>query len=216
MHQFYKRARPSPDGFYSDHCAEAPRADKAFKQALLLAGMALRAEYDGASYLRYFQPDQELEVKTVFVRFFDPPDEETEEAAWAGSSRFSKAQSFYSNLPGYTKCHDNGNLPCAGSSRACGRTGCMLTFCPNDFNGLRNLDAVRCNLLDSTTSYAMDNLAATVLHECLRWDRLKTGGITNMGGPPLIQDWNDPPVDGADPTSGYGPYNNMRINQLYT
>ena len=110
MHQFYKHARPSPDDFYSDHCAEAARADKAFKLALLLAGMALRAEYDGASYLRYFQPDQELEVKTVFVRFFDPPDEETEEAAWAGSSRFSEAQSFYGDLPGYTECHDDGNL----------------------------------------------------------------------------------------------------------
>jgi len=57
MHQFYKRARPSPDDFYSDHCVEAARADKAFKQALLLASMALRPEYDGASYLRYFQRD---------------------------------------------------------------------------------------------------------------------------------------------------------------
>jgi hypothetical protein len=61
----------------------------------------------------------------------------------------------------------------------------------------------------------MDNLAATVLHEYLHWDRLTTGGIANMGGPPLIQDWNDPPVDGAEPASGYGPYNSMYINQLY-
>jgi hypothetical protein len=91
----------------------------------------------------------------------------------------------------------------------------MLTFCPNGFNGLRDLDAVRCDLLDTTTSYAMDNLAATALHEYLHWDCLTTGGIANMEGPPLIQDWNDPPVDGADPTSGYGPYNSMRINQLY-
>ena len=81
----------------------------------------------------------------------------------------------------------------------------MLTFCPNGFNGLRDVDAVRCNLLDSTTSYAIDNLAATVLHEYLHWDRLTTRGIANMGGPPLIQDWNDLPVGGADPTSGYGP-----------
>jgi hypothetical protein len=110
MHQFYKRARPSPDGFYPSHCTEAARADKAFKKALLLAGMVLRAEYDGASYLRYFQPDQELEVKTIFVRFFDSPDEETKEAAWAGSSRFTEAQSFYDDLPGYTECHDNENL----------------------------------------------------------------------------------------------------------
>ena len=36
MRQFYKRARPSPDDFHSDHRAEAARADKAFKQALLL------------------------------------------------------------------------------------------------------------------------------------------------------------------------------------
>jgi hypothetical protein len=43
----------------------------------------------------------------------------------------------------------------------------MLTFCPNDFNGLRDLDATQCDLLDRTTSYAMDNLAATVLHEYL-------------------------------------------------
>ena len=55
--------------------------------------MALRAEYDGASYLRCFQPDQELEVKTVFVRFFDLPDEETKEAVRARSSRFSEALS---------------------------------------------------------------------------------------------------------------------------
>ena len=61
----------------------------------------------------------------------------------------------------------------------------------------------------------MDNLAATVLHEYLHWDRLTTGGMANTGGPPLIQDWNDPPVSGADPVNGYGPYNSMRINQLY-
>jgi len=61
----------------------------------------------------------------------------------------------------------------------------MLTFCPNGFNGLRDLDAIRCHMLDSTTSYAMDNLAATVLHEYLHWDRLTTGGIPNMGGPPF-------------------------------
>lgn len=77
MHQFYKRTYLTLDDFYPDHCAEAARADKAFKKALLLAGMALRAECDGAPYLRYFQPDQELEVKSVFVRFFDPPNEET-------------------------------------------------------------------------------------------------------------------------------------------
>jgi hypothetical protein len=70
-------------------------------------------------------------------------------------------------------------------------------------------------LLDSTTSYAIDNLAATVLREYLHWDHHTTGGISNMGGPPLIQDWNDPPVDGVDPTSGYEPYNSIRINQLY-
>jgi hypothetical protein len=110
MHQFYKRARPSPDNFYPDYRVEAARADKAFKQALLLAGMALRVEYDGASYLRYFQPYQELEVKTVSVRFFDPPDEETEEVAWAGSSRFPKAQSFHDDLPGYTECQNDENL----------------------------------------------------------------------------------------------------------
>src|SRR4051794_15258035 len=91
----------------------------------------------------------------------------------------------------------------------------MPTFCPNSFDGLRDLDAVGCDLLDTTTSYAMDNLAATVLDEYLHWDRLTTGGIVKMGGPLLIQDWHYPPVDGADSTSGYGPYNSMRINQLY-
>ena len=95
---------------YPGHYAEAARADKAFKHALLLASMALRAECDGAAYLRYFQPDQELEVNTIFVRFFDPPDKETEEAAWAGNSRFSEAQSFYDDLPGYPECHDDENL----------------------------------------------------------------------------------------------------------
>jgi hypothetical protein len=58
----------------------------------------------------------------------------------------------------------------------------MLIFCPNGFNGLRDVDAVRCDLLDSTTSYAMDNLAANVLHEYLHWDSPTTGGIANMGG----------------------------------
>jgi hypothetical protein len=81
MHQFYERACPTLDEFYPDHCAEAVREDKAFKKALLLASMALGAEYDGASHLRYFQSDQELEVKAVFVRVFDPPNEEAKEAA---------------------------------------------------------------------------------------------------------------------------------------
>jgi hypothetical protein len=85
LRKLYQRARPSLDDFYPDHCAEAARADKAFKQALLLAGMALRADYDKPSYLRYFQPHQELEVKTIFIHFFDPPDAETEDAAWAVS-----------------------------------------------------------------------------------------------------------------------------------
>jgi hypothetical protein len=78
----------------------------------------------------------------------------------------------------------------------------MLTFCPNGFAGLLDLDAIQCASLDTTTSYAMDNLAATVLHEYLHWDRLTTGGVANMGGPPLIQDWNDPPFNSADPASG--------------
>jgi hypothetical protein len=43
----------------------------------------------------------------------------------------------------------------------------MLAFCPNGFNGLRDLDVIRCNVLDRTTSYAMDNLVATVLREYL-------------------------------------------------
>jgi hypothetical protein len=218
MRKFFKRARPLLDDFYPNHCAEAARADKAFKHALLLAGMALRADYDGASYLRYFHPDQEIEVKTIFVRFFDPPDAGTEEAAWAGSSRFSEAQSFYDDLPGYTECDEDADLSgylVQDRPELVGRTGCIMTFCPNGFTGLPDLDAVSCASLDTTTSYAMDNLAATVLHEYLHWDRLTTGGIANMGGPPLIQDWNDPPVLGADPTSGYGPYNSMRINQLY-
>jgi hypothetical protein len=72
MHQFYKRARPSPDDFYPNHCAEATRADKALRRHSYWLVWALRAEYDGASYLRYFQRGQELEVKTVFARFFDP------------------------------------------------------------------------------------------------------------------------------------------------
>jgi hypothetical protein len=130
--------------------------------------MILRAEYDGASYLRYFQPDQELEVKTAFVRFFNPPGGEAEEAAWAGSSRFSEAQSFYDDLPGYTECHDDENLirlPCIGFSRACRPDRLRAELLSNGFNGLRDPDAIRCDLLDRTTSYAMDNLAATVLHE---------------------------------------------------
>jgi len=45
---------------------------------------------------------------------------------------------------------------------------------------------------------------ASQLEESPTWEDLR-----------LIQDWNDPPVDGADPTSGYGPYNRMRINQLH-
>jgi hypothetical protein len=146
-------------------------------------------------------------VKIVFARFSDPPDEETEEAAWAGSSRFSKAPSFYTDLPGYTECHDDENPSgylVQDRPELVGRTGCMLTFCPNGSNGLRDLDAVRCGLLESTTSYAIDNFAATVLHEYLHWDRLTTGGIANMGEPPLIQDWNDPPVDRPDPTSRHG------------
>jgi len=180
-----------------------PEQTKLLSRHSYWAGMALRAEYDGASYLLYFHRDQELKVKTVFVRFFDPPDEETKEAAWAGSSRFSEAQSFHHDLPGYTECHDDENLSgylVQDCPELVGRTGCMLTFCPNGFNGLRDLDVVRCDLLGSTTSYAIDNLAATVLREYLHWDHLTTGGISNMGGPPLIQDWNDPPVDGVDPT----------------
>ena len=125
-----KRARPSLNDFYPDHCPEAARADKAFKQALLLAGMGLRADYDGASYLRYFQPDQEIDVKTIFVRFFAPPDEETEEAAWAGSSRFSEAQSFYDDLPDYTECADDENLSgylVQDRPELVGRNGCMVS-----------------------------------------------------------------------------------------
>ena len=130
QHRLPKRARPVLDDFYPDHCAEAARADKAFKEALLLAGMALRADYDGASYLRYFQPHQEIDVKTIFVRFFDPPDEETEEAAWAGSSRFSEAQSFYDDLPDYTECEHDENLSgylVQDRPELVGRTGCMVS-----------------------------------------------------------------------------------------
>ena len=84
-------------------------------------------------------------MKTIFVRFFDPPDEETKEAAWAGSSRFSKAQSFYDDLPGYTECQDGENLSGyleQDRPELVGRTGCILTICPNVFNGLRDLDVV--------------------------------------------------------------------------
>ena len=129
-HNLPKRARPSLDDFYPDHCADTARADKAFKQALLLAGIGVRADYHGASYLRYFQPHQEIDVKTIFVRFFDPPDEETEEAAWAECSRFSEAQSFYDDLPDYTECADDENLSgyhVQGRPELVGRNGCTVS-----------------------------------------------------------------------------------------
>jgi hypothetical protein len=203
---------------YPDHCAEAARADKAFKDALLLAGMALRADYGGASYLRYFHPDQATDVKTIFFRFFDPPDDRTAEATWAGSSRFSEVRSFYDDLPQYTGCEDDENLSgyfMQNHPNHANPNGCTIVFCPNGFSGLPDLDVVPCASLETTTSYAMDNLAATVLHEYLHWNYLIAGGNANRGAPPLIRDWNIPFVPDADPSSGYGPYYSMRINQLY-
>jgi hypothetical protein len=69
----------------------------------------------------HFQPDQELEVKTVFVRFFYPPGEETEEAAQAGSSRFFEALSMtIYQLILISRRQESIRLTCAGSPRACG------------------------------------------------------------------------------------------------
>ena len=219
LHKFPKRARPRLNAFYPDHCAEAARADKAFKDALLLAGMALRADYDGTSYLRYFHPDQEMKVKTIFFRFFDPPDDSTDEAAWAGSSRFSEAHSFYDDVPQYTECEDDKDLSAyfiQNPPTHANPHGCTIVFCPNGFSGLPDLDAVPCASLETATSYAMDNLAATILHEYLHWNYLVAGGNVNIRAPQMIQDWNlNPSVPDADPPSGYGPYYSMRINQLY-
>jgi hypothetical protein len=136
MHQFYKRA-PLPMTSTLTTAPKPPEQTKLLSRHSYWAGMALRAEYDGASYLLYFQ---ELEVKTVFVRFFDPPDEETEGTVWAGSSRFSEAQPFY------TECHDDENLSgylVQDSPELVGQNGCILTFYPNGFNGLRDLNVIR-------------------------------------------------------------------------
>jgi hypothetical protein len=132
---------------------EKARADKAYKQALLLAGMALRAEYDGASYLRYFQ---KLEVKTVFVRFRDPPMKRPRRLHGSeapDSPRHNLSMTIYQ---AYTECREDENLSgylVQDRPELVGRTSCVLTFRPNGFD----LDAIRCDLLDSTTSYATDN-----------------------------------------------------------
>jgi hypothetical protein len=125
-------------------------------------------------------------VKTILARFFDLPAADTEVAAWAGSFLFYDAQAFYDDLPGSTACEEDEN--CSGYLLQhllglVGWTGCMMAYCPNAFTDFLDLDAVSCLSLDTTTSYAMDNLAATVLHEFLHWDRLTTGGIVNTGGP---------------------------------
>ena len=69
-------------------------------------------------------------------------------------------------------------------------------------------------MLDRTTSYQWITLLRLYCTNiCIEF--ASQPGIASLGGPPLIQDWGDPPVEVADPTNGYGPYKHQRINQFH-
>jgi hypothetical protein len=76
--RYVTRADPGPEpdpfpwsvnfvNFEPNHCAEATKAKIAFGDALELALTALKADFSGPAFTRYFQPADEPQVKAVFT-----------------------------------------------------------------------------------------------------------------------------------------------------
>lgn len=202
--------------FKPNHCAESTKVKTAFGDALELALTVLKADYNGPSFTRYFQPADELQVRAIFTALLQAS------TMIVGESVLDLWKLFTIH---YDVTTDPRPVPSEDCSADTTLMGYLLTgeddprlgnqavcvLCPRAFT-YHNLRDIPCSDLDAVVSRKMDVIGSTILHEVLHWEYL----ITPFSeGEPLV-DWELNPPNWPAPPDGYDPYNAMQINRLST